>query len=204
MKQMEYEPNIIFYVSLGLLVAALLFQVRRKFFFSEDDARGDRQSLLVSRLLFVVALLFVVGWYCYLVYAQYIAWQKAGPPMSFLVPPHQSITYVLWYHYIRFGLYYSFSAAAALILLFGALYYDKTFGGRFFEPGEPYLAALSVLLLGNHAWGYLWIYYLAGVFLVGLVGSFVLNQVLKRNERFSLFFLWLPLAIAGILMTYFL
>lgn len=197
---MGYQQNIVFWVSLGLLVVGFALQLIRRFRVLDIP---DNQFASLARLLFFLGIVFIAGWYCYLVYAQYAVWRAAGPPASFLVPPHRSIAYVFWYHYIRFGLYYSLSLAVSVLLLRGSLFADRIFGQRFFEPGEPYLAAVAVFLLGNAAWGYRWVYYIVAVLAVGLAGSFVLNRVLKRDEPFSFFYVWLPLAIAGIITTQF-
>lgn len=198
---MEYGTTTIFFVSLGILSAALLWQLLLRYNVSWGKRMDDRLRKRGARLFLALGALFLVGWFLFLVIAQYGAWRNAGPPMSYLVPPYQSIGYVVWYHFTRFGLYYAFSGIAALIFLAGALYYDSVFEGRFFEPGEPYFAALAVMLLGNPAWGYLWVYYLGAVLLAGGIGSFIVGRR-NRNEPFSLYFLWFPLAIAGIMVVH--
>ncbi|KKT92179.1 MAG: hypothetical protein UW92_C0005G0027 [Candidatus Jorgensenbacteria bacterium GW2011_GWA2_45_13] len=198
---MEYGQDIILFVSLCVLAGGIFLQLGWRFFSAVHSFFDDDRLLFASRTLFFLGILFIVGWYAYLVYAQYAAWRDAGPPTNFLVPPYQGIGYVLWYEFIRFGLYYVFSACAAVLLLFSSLYYNKIFGGRFLESGEPYLGALAVFLLGNPAWGYLWIYYLAAVLVAGVLGSLITSRTLDRGESFSLFFLWLPLAIAGIIIV---
>jgi len=153
--------------------------------------------------LFFFAILSIMLFYGYLVYAQYTEWKEAGPPSSYLVPPYKSISYVFSYHFIRFGMYYAISLFVSLFLLFFSIHGDKKRGNVFFEENETYIAALSIFLLGNPTWGYLWIFYLSAILIVAVLGSFIKIRVLKNNERFSLYFLWIPLAIVAIIAVEF-
>jgi len=195
------NSNVVLYVSLGLLSVAFFFQaVKPRLLRGDDSGVRTKNVSRGFRALFFLEVLFVLGWYAYLIAGQYFAWKAAGPPLSYLVPPYQSIFYVVGYYFARFGMYYAFSLAVALFFLIAAVAYNRSFGGRFFEPEEPYLGALALFLLGNPEWHYLWIYYLGSVFAAALLGLIATGIAGKENARFPLYYLWMPLAIAGILV----
>ncbi len=180
--------------SVGLLVIALLLQL----------TVGERHGFgRIARILFFAAVMFVVGYLVYLIAVQYTFWRNAGPPSSYLVPPYRSITYVVWYQFVRFGFYYTIAFAISAALWLGGHWLDKWGGKRFFYVGELPLAALSVFLLGNPAWQYAWLYYIAAL----LVSTFLITGyrllVIGKNNRFSLFWLWLPLALVTVLFYIF-
>lgn len=195
------SDNVILYVSLGLLLGSFLLQLAKPRILSGGGPVRERSVRWAFRGFFYLGVLFVVGWYAYLVVGQYLAWKAAGPPLSYLVPPYRSILYVAWYHYIRFGMYYSFSIAAGIFFLIAASAYNRAFTGRFFEFEEPYLGALAIVLLGNPAWNYLWLYYLVALFAAAFLGLVAADVVKKENFRLPLYHLWMPLAIVGIIMA---
>lgn len=193
--------NIVLYGSLGLLALAFGLQVMKRRLAPAKGAVFERMMSMALKAVFFAGALFILGWYVYLVWAQYLAWKGAGPPVSFLVPPYQSILYVAGYYFTRFGMYYAFSLAAALFFLVGGALYNRAFGGRFFEPEEPHLAALALVLLGNPAWNYLWIYYFGAVFAAALVALVIADATRNEDIRLPLYYVWMPLAIAGILLV---
>lgn len=163
-----------------------------------------REAAKFFRFVFLVSVVLVLAYFVYLVFAQYILWRDSGPPSSFFVPPYRSPLYVINYHFIRFGIYYLISFAAAFAFLFGTKYLNKKFDERFFEKEEPYLGALSIFLLGHPQLGYAWIYYLGAILATSVILSFVRGHFTKRSERFSLRFLWLPIAVLVMLIQGFL
>jgi hypothetical protein len=92
-----------------------------------------------------------------------------------------------------------------MFFIFWGEYYNKKFGNKFFESDELYIGGAVIFLLGNPSWMYLWIFYLMGVFVGGIIGTFYINKICKKTDgRFSLYYLWLPLAIIGIIIMQFL
>ncbi|HXF44177.1 MAG TPA: hypothetical protein VNK70_01805 [Candidatus Paceibacterota bacterium] len=180
------------YFSAAVLVALLLCQFL-------PWVSGRRISS-VSKNAFWGAFVVLVFYYFYLVYGQYLAWRDGGEILKHLVPPYRSIAYVFGYHFTRFALYYLISFAAALVFLWVARYFNAKFGGRFFEDEEPYLGALAIMLLGDPLWRYAWIYYLLLILAAAVAGSLFTSRLLKKNERFSLRYLWLPAAISVIIV----
>ncbi len=178
--------------SLGILSIAFIVQVTSlKKRFSVE--RGTRP-------LFFITVSFILAYFVYLVVFQYIVWRDAGPPSIYFIPPYQSIWYVVNYHFIRFGLYYLISLAAAAVFFVAARKLNSRFNERFFEPEELYLGALSIFLLGNPAWGYAWIFYIMAMLSVAAIATSYQLLITKENHRFSLYWLWLPVAILTIIV----
>jgi len=197
------------FISFLVLLTLFLFQLIAHWFnksnrSNESDGtnRTDKNKR-IYRNIFFFAVLAVFLYYFYLVYAQYIAWRDGGELLKRLVPPYQSITYVFGYHFIRFALYYLISLLVATAFLSAASYFNRKFGYRFFESEEPYLGALAIFLLGDPRWRYAWIYYLIALLILAVSGSLVVSHWLKKSERFSLYWLWLPTAILVILIESF-
>ena len=181
-----------------VLAAAFIFQLARNYINTNYVQKLPRRQIF--KYFFWSTVFFIFAYYFYLVYAQYIAWRDGGSFTQLLVPPHQSIAYVFGYHFTRFGLYYLISLVAALLLLVLANRFNIKFKRRFFEDEEPYLGALAVFILGNPVWNYAWIYYIIALLLIAsLVTSYRL-LITKENRRFSLYWLWLPVAILVILI----
>lgn len=190
-----YNESMIFWISLGVLFFCLPVQLLNFFRFKKNLRQ-------FSRVLFFCALAAVLIYYLYLTYAQYQLWKNNVNGIGkYLVPPYKSITYVVGYHFMRFAFYYAISFLIALIFLWAAKHYNKKFQGRFFEPEEPYFGALAIFLLGNKDWNYAWIAYFVLLLLGSVVGSLIYTKILKKNERLPLYWLWLPTAIAVIIVN---
>lgn len=173
---------------LAVLIAGFLLQIFR------------RGRMRFFRVLCLVAVLGIFGFYLSLVHGQYVTWRDAGPPSSFLVPPHKSVSYVFGYHFFRFGLPYLISFGVSVLFFFAAGFLNRRFGERFFDREELYLGALSIFLLGNPAWNYAWIYYLILVLFLSAVGSLFTQYIFRVRERFPLYWLWTPCAF-GVIIT---
>lgn len=180
---------LLFVFTFALLIAGFLLQI-----FCKGKVRW-------FQYLFLAAFLGILGFYFYLVYAQYVAWRDAGPPSSFLVPPHASISYVFGYHFFRFGLPYLISFGVSVLFFFAVGRLNRRFGERFFEREEMELGTLSIFLLGNPAWNYAWMYYLVLVLFLSALGSLFTQYVFRVRERFPLYFLWIPCALGVILIA---
>ncbi len=181
--------------SLAVLFAAFIFQVA---------SYKSYKSYKIYKLTFWLSVSAVFLFYLYLVYSRYLGWSTGGGVSKFLVPPYNGISYVFGYELFRFLMYYLVALVAALAFLVSARRLNRRFKEKFFENQEPYLGALSIFLLGYPGWGYAWIYYVVAVLALAVLGSLVVSHLLKKNERFSLYWLWLPVAILVILIKEFL
>lgn len=144
----------------------------------------------IPRLFFITIGIAVIGFF-YFAYLQYSAWYDAGPPTQYLVPPYQKIWYLFGYIIGHYTHRYVVSLGAAFVFLGVAILLNEKYQRRFFEDEEPYLGALFIFLLGNP----LWIYYLASILLILVVGSLVISRWLKKSDRFPIYYLWFPVAI---------
>jgi len=181
--------------SIVIFLILFIFQVFRKTF-------SGVFRFLASKWLFIVSVSVIIFWYFYLTALQYFVWMEAGPPSSFLIPPHTSILYVFQYYFTRFLTYYCISFVIALLFVFYGKRYNKKFGSKFFEDEELYIGGTALFLLGNPSWGYLWIFYLLAIFLGGLIGTFYINKIQKKpDERFPFYYLWMPIAIIAIIIV---
>ena len=179
---------ILFIFSLFVFVAGFFFQSyvpRRIVFF---------------RLLVWLSCVAIFVFYLALVFLQYRIWREAGPPSSFLLPPHKSISYVFYYHFFRFLLWYCISFFVGLFFFLSMRRLNARSGERFFEREEPYLAFLTIFLLGNPAWNYAWVYHILFLGCVAVIVSFVFRFVFRSDRHVSLYRLWIPVAI-GVIIT---
>lgn len=220
-----YNTIMIFWVSFGFLIFALGLQIVRWIFIFRGGSLGfflkakpalsgflkniSYGSKFIAPGLFLGAIFFIIGWYGYLTYSQYLIW-RLGPPGIFFLPPYREIGYLLEYHLTRFLLYYIISLIVGGGLIALSYYGNKRFGERFFDAEEPYLGALAIFLLGNRAWlsGFAWIFYflgLAGLYLVFHIFFLAKNKFNKmRSEqavRIPLYWLWLPGAIVAMIIS---
>ena len=163
-----------------------------------------RPSLFLSKARFlflfsILAVFIILAVYSIL---QFLLWQ--GDEISkFLLPPYQSINYFLSYAGIRFFLSYAISLFVAILGLGIGNWLNNRYGKRFFESNELYLFAAALFLTGHPGW----FYYLLGLLLVyllmHLISLFVL-LILRVNlrllPRFSVYYLWIAVAILVILV----
>lgn len=154
-----------------------------------------------ARWIFFLAVFLVFLYWVFLTYKQYVLWRDLGPPSLYLVPPYKTPLYVMGYHFMRFFLYYLIALGGALFFLLSTKLLNRKFGYRFFESEEPYLGAVSIFALGNPYWNYAWIWYV-GILLGLALFVLIYKQIFKKEkERFSLKFLWLPLAFSVIIIN---
>ncbi len=185
-----------FAFTIGALALGLFAQC----VFPKERGRERIVKMLCAAAVFIVAASVLC-----LMAAQYMAWSEAGPPAAYLVPPHQSMSYVISYVFAREGASYAVSLTAALALAAVMTWANRRHKERFFEKEEPYLAALAVFLLGDPSAPYAWLWYIGAVLLAAaLSASFRLlitsHQLPVTSYRFSLYYLWLPLALGVILV----
>ncbi len=149
--------------------------------------------LRVARPVFWAFLVLPIILAFYFSYQQYQLW-LVNPLTQLLIPPHQGISYFISYTAVTFFLpiVVNLLLASAGLLIFSWL--NRRAKGRIFESVEPYLIGLAILLSGVY-----WMFFLAAVSGVALIGS-VINLLLKRGQ-FSLYYFWLPAAVLVILIS---
>lgn len=151
-------------------------------------------------LIYFAAIVFVFFSYLFITYLQYISWAGSSGVTKYFLPPYRDLSYLFRFHFVRFLVYYIISFLASLSFLILALTANKRFGGKFFEKEEPFIASLAVFLLGDKEWGFVWFYYIISI----LVFYFALHLYFRfkgfKNERVSMYWLWLPLSLSIIIL----
>ena len=184
------------WVGLGFLGAAFLVQV---------FGRSIKEKLGAVFLLFYLgAVFFTICVYLFLTYFQYISWVNSSSITKYFLPPYKNLAYLFQFYFFRFLIYYGISFLASLSFLVLTLTGNKRFSGKFFEAGEPFIAAFAIFILGNKEWNYAWIYYLVLVLVCYLAIHFYFKFKGSKNERASIYWLWLPLAFSIIILRSFL
>lgn len=137
-------------------------------------------------------------------------WSQQGITQQ-LLPPHNSIAYVLhysWQHYLFEPI---ITILFALIIFKIIALLNKKFNNTFFYDEEPYLAALGILATG-------WpncLFYLCLVLFLGILFHFLIfcfNHIKQRKRRgdviektvsfrLSLLYFWLPCALLVLLLN---
>ena len=204
---------MLFYFSLGILIltegASLYWRrsfdinrrrFRRIFKILEADKRGY-QYIFYGSVVLIFILLF------YQSYQQYQSWSQ-NEVSQYLLPPHQSINYFIFYVLARFFAPYLISLAVAVLFLFSAKALNKKYDERFFEPEEPYFGALAIFLSAHPGWIFysalLIIIYLI-THIVALARNYADSNADRRGKetlsyRISMYYLWIPAAIFVIII----
>ena len=174
---------------LGILLISLgasLF-LRRRSSISTFNLQLTTHNLF--RYIFITAVILSFIFSLGMMRSQFLLWQK-NSPASYLIPPYQDINYFLDYSFYIFFAKPIIVLLAALIFLGLAKFFNRRFGEGFFEDEEPYFGALGIFLTGYQSF----LFYIIMVLLSGLIGAAI------TRKRFSVYYLWLPLAIFVIMI----
>jgi len=144
--------------------------------------------LIVIVLIFI--LLFYQSW------QQYQFWSQ-NEVSQYLLPPHQSINYFIFYVLARFFAPYLISLAVAVLFLFSAKALNKKYDERFFEPEEPYFGALAIFLSAHPGWLFYVVFIISAYLLIHFYSLLITHYSL---QRISLYYLWIPTAIFVIII----
>jgi hypothetical protein len=143
-------------------------------------------------LIFTLVILVFIFLEYYLTYSQYLLW-SANSLGKFLLPPYQSLNYLIFYSYSHFFGPYLISLAVALLVWFFIWLLNYQSDSRFFYIEEGFLASVSIFLVGHPGW----LIYLLLIF----VFQFLRTLFTSRASRVSLRPLWVPTAIFVILIS---
>lgn len=141
-----------------------------------------------------VAVVFLLS--AYWSFAQYLVW-LSGETSKYLLPPYQNINYFLLYVGAKlFGLY-ALSFLVGLAAFYAARWYNARKNWSLFYDEEYYFIALSIFLVGHPYWiAYVLILAVAAGLLIGFR-----HLILRKTDKFSLYYLWFPIAALVILIT---
>ncbi len=129
----------------------------------------------------------------YLTFLQYEAW-KAGQLTAFLLPPHRSLSYFIFYVGFRIFSPLIVALFSAFAIKFVCEFLNRKLGERFLEPEEGWLLALGVFLTGYPGF----LFYIPLMLLVAFFLSIIYHFM--KKGRAPLFYAWLPVAIFAILL----
>ncbi len=157
--------------------------------------RRDLMPRLASRLF-----LYSTGaTFAYLIYIGYLQFEAfLSGPLGFFKPEGflGFVTYTLSYLLLHYWNEYFYSFIAAILFALVAGFFNKKYHERFFEKEELYLIALGILLTGYPGF----IFYIPLVLLASIIASALF---VPRGERLPLYHLWMPVALATVLVIHF-
>jgi len=114
-----------------------------------------------------------------------------------LLPPHSPINYVLKYSWQHYWFESIVTIITAVIVFLGIYFLNKKFEKNLFYNEEKYLAALGILATG---WPNCLIF-LSIVLFLGVFFHLISLFLLKRSERLTLLYFWIPSALLILLLS---
>lgn len=166
---------------------------------NKNDKGGSEAKALLPpkyKYFFIFSIVLIFIFLFYQSYQQYQAWSQ-NEISRYLLPPYQGIGYFIFYVGARLLAPYLISLTAALGFLFSAKALNKKYDERFFYPEELWFGALALFLTG---WPSV-LFYFVGLVLIYLIihtSYFIINN---SSQRFSLYYLWIPMGIFVILIS---
>lgn len=145
-----------------------------------------------ARLILVVVIVFVTLTTVAQSALVFFGWSADPTYGQFLLPTYQD-DYFYFYVLMRFFAPYLTSLTLALTLFYLLPFVNKRYGGKFFEPEEPHMAAISVFLVSHPGW----LIYLITLLLIYLGWHLWSHLRGRRNMRLPLYNLWF---ITGVLI----
>lgn len=194
---MIWLVNILILLAVILLTVAVnkgwLGFLKKKVVFRKVIAPLSWRKLFWAVVVLEIVILFWVTRELFLL------WQNSNSFSRFLVPPYASINYFLFYAGTRIWAPYLVSWVIGFLFFSGLSWLNKRRGSLIFYDEELYFIWLGIFLVGHPAW----IWYLIMVLTVALILIAASRAYLavrkKKGGRFSLYYLWLILAIVAIL-----
>lgn len=180
---------MLFYFSLGILILT--------FGASLYWGRSFGNNRLIFKWIFLTTIIWTFILLFYQSRQQFQIWSQ-DEISKFLLPPHRSITYFIFYVGTRFLAPYLISLAVAVLFLFSANFLNKKYQERFFELEELYFGALAIFLTGHPGWLIYGVFIVLVFLLIHLYSLFTTHYSL---QRISLYYLWLPVAIFVIIIS---
>ena len=150
----------------------------------------------LTRAIFIFSIFSIFFLLLYQSYQQYQSWSQ-NEVSQYLLPPHQSINYFIFYVLARFFAPYLISLAVAILFLFSAKALNKKYQERFFKPEEPYFGALAIFLVSHPGWLFYVVFIISAYLLIHFYSLLITHYSL---QRISLYYLWIPTAIFVIII----
>lgn len=150
--------------------------------------------------------------------------------IKFIIPGYSGGTYLLFFLLTRLWGEYIISLISALLFLWAMLALNHKYDKQFFYDEEPYFGAVAIFLTGWPGWLYYLIILLTLFLVFNFFGTILIRKrniiseetqaingsrvnitvaaipeyAADQNARFSLYYFWIPIAIAIILLMFYL
>lgn len=186
---------MVFWFSISICIFALGAQIYLRSF-GNSDLAGPKNAKMQAPIFFI-SLAGIFGYQFYISFLQYRAWE-ANAISRFLLPPYQNLDYFLGYSFTRFFFPFLISLAAAIVFFLAVRILNKKYQERFFYEEEYWLGALGLFLSGYPGFVFYFIFLIAFFILIQLV-TLVWSR--SANNRLSLYYLWMPLTAAAIILS---
>lgn len=173
---------------LGFLILLFLTQI-----FTLQKIKKPEKLI---KIIFWFSIITILIYCCFLTYSQYNVWENNAFTKNFL-PPHNNISYFIFYALTRFFGEYILSLIAAIGFIWLAKLLNKRGESRFFYNEEIWLGGICFFVLGSPGW----LFYFTILILIYFFWQLALNIFSKnKNARIPLYYLWIPTAISVILL----
>ena len=192
---------MLFYLSLIILVFTLgaqLVQLWLRFFVNRRGLTqaNTQTNADIFKYIFLISLFLIFGLLFYQSFKQYQLWSQ-NEISQYLLPPHRSINYFIFYVFRRIFASYLISLMVAILFLFAAKFFNKKYEERFFYHEEYYLGALAIFLMSHPGWLFYLIFLISAYLLIHFYSLLITHYSL---QRVSLYYLWLTVAIFVIII----
>jgi hypothetical protein len=169
-----------------VITAGLIFGLRKK-----QTKRFIKPAvifILVSIVLKIVLLFF----------SQYYIWSHASESRG-LLPPYTPISYFIGYCAYHFAWPVIAAILVGLVFIILAKILNKRFDRRFFEDDEPWHIIYGLVIVGHPYWIF-YIFVVIGCAVVIYLFNLIFRRI-KFGQVFSLYSLWIPLALIVIIFS---
>jgi len=151
----------------------------------------SRDSMLrIIRPVYWASAAFIFFYLSFLTYLQYNAFLEG------LTLGAEGLFWFLGYVRVHFWNQYLISFIVSLLIFWISAYFNKRRGEIFFEKEETYIIALAVLLVGYPGF----FFYIPLVLFASIILSLIL---VKKGERLPLYYFWMPICVAVLLIVNF-
>lgn len=182
--------------SIALAIGAALFGAQL-WLGSLVRSGGRARFAVLIHPIWQIAIVLQAAVALYWTRAQYNAWHN-DPVSKFLLPPYRGWGYFAGYVSDRFIGPFILAVIGSIFLMYIARILNRRFGERFFEAEEPALFGAGAFLSGYPGI----LFYVPFVLIAGAL--LTLAYQLGGKGRAPFYFLWLPVSLLAILITYFL
>lgn len=152
-------------------------------------------SLNFLSRLYKFYFFFLIIYAFFLTGLHYYFWSQ-GEITQYLLPPITPFNYFIHYSFYYFFLEIIIRLIFSLLIFLLILFFNQKFEKTFFFEEEKYLAAIGILTVG---WPYC-LLYLIVILVLSLITQLI-NLIIKKYQRISFLYLWVPAALLILFMS---